>query len=138
VPKNLILKNSELNILANFLFKPILTKKIITLSGELGAGKTTLAKEICKVLQVYDEVTSPSYNILNIYESENGPIYHYDLYRIKEKNEIENIAIDDAFSNYITLIEWPELIKDMLPKDNIRIKIRDYANDKREYIIDGI
>lgn len=138
MPKNLILKNSELEILAKFLAEPITIKKIITLQGDLGTGKTTLTKAICKALNVHEEVTSPSYNILNIYESEYGSIYHYDLYRLKNRNETENIAIDDAFENYITIIEWPELIKDIIPNHSIKIKIRDYSQEAREYIIDGI
>ena len=138
MPKNLILNHNELEILAKSLLKPILAKKIITLQGDLGVGKTTLAKSICKILEVSDEVTSPSYNILNIYDSNNGPIYHYDLYRIKAKNEIDNIAIDDAFNSYITIIEWPELIKNFLPDEIIKIKIRDYTLNQRKYIIDGL
>jgi tRNA threonylcarbamoyladenosine biosynthesis protein TsaE len=136
--KHLILNYSEIEKIANLLLKPILAKRIITLQGELGTGKTTLVKAICKILKVHDEVTSPSYNILNIYDSSNGPIYHYDLYRLKNIKELYNLALDEAFENYITIIEWPELAKHILTANIIKIKIRDHSKHKREYIIDGI
>ncbi len=60
------------------------------------------------------------------------------IFTVLKKNEIGNIAIDDAFNSYITIIEWPELIKNLLPDEIIKIKIRDYTLNQRKYIIDGL
>jgi len=86
--------------------------KIWTFNGEMGAGKTTLIKSICKNLDVIDEVNSPTFSLVNEYKTKNGEIiYHFDFYRIKSINEAYDIGIEEYFeSGNICLIEWPYLI----------------------------
>jgi len=90
--------------------------KIWTFNGEMGAGKTTLIKSICKNLGVIDDVSSPTFSLVNEYKTKNGEIiYHFDFYRIKSINEAYDIGIEEYFeSGNICLIEWPNMIDEIL------------------------
>ena len=106
-------------------------EKIILFSGEMGAGKTTLIKEFCKNLDVDDEVSSPTFSLVNEYESKVGPVYHFDLYRIQSEEELYDIGYEDYFfSGYLCLVEWPEMASDIIPENHISVKIR-IENDQR-------
>jgi tRNA threonylcarbamoyladenosine biosynthesis protein TsaE len=87
------------------------TQKIVCFIGEMGAGKTTLIKEICKFLGVAQNSSSPTYSIVNEYlDGKGNTIYHFDLYRIKSTKELFDIGFDDyLFSGYLCLIEWPQI-----------------------------
>jgi len=92
--------------------------------GQMGAGKTTLIKAICKELGVQDEVNSPTFAIVNEYEGNNGAIYHFDFYRINRPEEALDFGLYDYFdSGKICLMEWPECIEPLLPNDTIKIQI---------------
>lgn len=98
---------------------------IITLSGELGAGKTIFAKGMAKGFRVAEQVTSPTFTIINEYQG-TLPLYHIDAYRLEENSEeeIEELGLDEYFySSGITLIEWPEMINNYLPQSYLRINI---------------
>ncbi|MFZ4797337.1 MAG: tRNA (adenosine(37)-N6)-threonylcarbamoyltransferase complex ATPase subunit type 1 TsaE [Bacteroidia bacterium] len=90
--------------------------KIWTFDGEMGAGKTTLIKSICKNLGVIDEVNSPTFSLVNEYKTVNGKtVFHFDFYRIKSINEAYDIGIEEYFeSGNICLIEWPNMIEEIL------------------------
>ena len=87
-----------------------------TIDGEMGAGKTTVVKAICKELDVVDEVNSPTYSIVNEYETKSGiKVYHFDFYRIKDIEEAYQIGVEEYFeSGCICIIEWPNKIEDIL------------------------
>ena len=92
--------------------------------GQMGAGKTTLIKAICKELGVQDEVNSPTFAIVNEYEGTKSPIYHFDFYRINRPEEAFDFGLYDYFdSGKICLMEWPECIEPLLPNDTIKIQI---------------
>ena len=103
---------------------------VITLTGELGSGKTFFANAFINYFLDRNgmdgvNVTSPTFNLLKIYNVGNFDIYHFDLYRIKDKKELLELDFDSAFAN-ISLIEWPEIASDFLPKKfvkNIKITI---------------
>ncbi|GAA4270237.1 tRNA (adenosine(37)-N6)-threonylcarbamoyltransferase complex ATPase subunit type 1 TsaE [Hyunsoonleella aestuarii] len=99
---------------ANWIIKNVKTKTIF-LYGEMGAGKTTLIKSIVKVLSSNDEVSSPTFSIVNEYESLNESIYHFDLYRIENIEEAYNFGIEDYIdSNNWIIVEWPNLIESLV------------------------
>jgi tRNA threonylcarbamoyladenosine biosynthesis protein TsaE len=113
---------------------PSVTKKICEASenetivafyGEMGAGKTTLIKEICKTLGSADNVTSPTFSLMNEYRTATGKkIYHFDFYRIKSLTEVYDMGYEDFFySRNLCLIEWPEKIKQLLPENCLNINI---------------
>lgn len=87
------------------------TQKIVCFIGEMGAGKTTLIKEICRVLGVTENSSSPTYSIVNEYiDGKGNTIYHFDLFRIKNSNELFDIGFEDyLFSGNLCLIEWPQI-----------------------------
>lgn len=92
-----------------------LQKKKIALSGELGSGKTTLIKELCKKLGYQFDVTSPTFTIINEYEGK-VKIYHIDCYRLKKEEEIYELGLEEIFySDDFVFIEWPEKIEHVLP-----------------------
>jgi len=105
--------------------------------GEMGAGKTTLIKQVCKQLGVLDTVTSPTYSIVNEYLTENGDtIYHFDFYRLKHDTEALDIGVDEYFnSDSMCLIEWSSKISDLLPTNTISIELGIVENDKRKIFI---
>ena len=109
---------------------------VLTFSGDLGSGKTFLCRQIIKQLcGQATNVTSPTFNLLQIYDWKNCSIYHYDLYRLKDISEIYELGIEEAFTSNVCLIEWPELIDTILPNDTIifNIEIIDY-NKRRVFV----
>jgi tRNA threonylcarbamoyladenosine biosynthesis protein TsaE len=120
---------------------PTIATKIITsvgsktllFYGEMGVGKTTLIKEICKQLGVLDNISSPTFSLVNEYHTaKNEKVYHFDFYRITDETEALDIGIDDYFyDNHWCLIEWPQNIKILLPLEAIEIHLSLAADDKR-------
>lgn len=102
--------------------------------GKMGAGKTTFVKALCEELGVDDVVNSPTFAIVNEYHSAvlEGPVYHFDFYRIKRLSEAYDIGVDDYFySGCPCFIEWPELIEDILPEDVVRVTIEELPDGTR-------
>jgi tRNA threonylcarbamoyladenosine biosynthesis protein TsaE len=103
---------------------------VVCLSGDLGVGKTSLAKMMIQsVLLKDEEVTSPTFNLVHTYDTTRGKIWHFDLYRLNDKEEIIELGIDDAFDNGISIIEWPEIIEDILPETAINIRLSFSGDD---------
>ena len=96
---------------------------IIALTGELGSGKTTLSQSIIKNMMKIQDVSSPTFNIVNEYRDKNQTIYHFDFYRLEDESELFGIGFDDYLSDKksIMLIEWADKFLDMLPKNYLEI-----------------
>ncbi|MEO9485331.1 MAG: tRNA (adenosine(37)-N6)-threonylcarbamoyltransferase complex ATPase subunit type 1 TsaE [Ekhidna sp.] len=94
--------------------------------AEMGAGKTTLTKKICKELGVEDEMSSPTFSIVNEYQTRDGKdIYHFDFYRLKDIEEAIDIGVEDyLFSGNRCLLEWPAIIEPLLPDEYLQISIK--------------
>ena len=105
------------------LAKLCVPKDIIVLSGELGAGKTKFTEGFLKYFGLDDEISSPTFTIVNEYTKNDINIYHFDVYRLEDSSEFYEIGGDEYFENGICLIEWGELIDDAIPKDHLEIKI---------------
>ena len=107
--------------------------KVFAFYGKMGAGKTTFTKAICEVLGVEDVITSPTFAIVNEYTDREGqPIYHFDFYRIKKLEEVYDMGYEDYFySNHLCLLEWPELIEDILPENTIKVTIEEQPDGTR-------
>lgn len=107
--------------------------------GDMGAGKTTFISELCRALGVdEDDMSSPSFSIINEYRSSSTGelIYHFDLYRLENPEEAEDIGVEDYFySGALCLLEWPERIEDMLPDDTVKVQLRVNDDDSRDLII---
>lgn len=116
---------SDLPEVAKVLLQQAGNKNIWCFHGEMGTGKTTLIKEICKQLGVLDAMSSPTFSIVNEYIDDAGEsIYHFDFYRLKAENEALDIGIEDYFySDSYCFIEWPEKIPSLLPEGHLKINI---------------
>ena len=100
--------------------------------GHMGAGKTTFIKAICEALGVDDVITSPTFAIVNEYTAQGSPIYHFDFYRIKKLEEVYDMGFEDYFySGELCLIEWPELIEEVLPSDAVKVSIQEKEDGSR-------
>ena len=99
--------------------------RIFAFYGEMGVGKTTFIKQLCKSLGVNQEVTSPTFSLVNEYETEKGDIiYHFDFYRLETNEEALDFGIYEYLdSGNICLLEWPEIIENLLPEETTKIKI---------------
>ncbi len=110
---------------------------IISLTGDLGAGKTQLTKGIAAGLGVVDYVTSPTFIIVNEYEGR-IPLYHFDVYRINDIQEMYEIGFDEyLFGKGVCVIEWGDIVSDMLPEKIIRINMKKVDDNIREISIEG-
>lgn len=107
--------------------------KVFAFYGKMGAGKTTFIKALCEVLGVKDVITSPTFAIINEYtDGNNNPIYHFDFYRIKKLEEVYDMGYEDYFySGNLCLLEWPELVEDVLPENVIKITIEEQPDGSR-------
>lgn len=123
--------SSELDTInfAKDLASKLNAKDIIILTGELGSGKTKFVQGILSYFGLEDEISSPTFNIVNEYNTKSFPIYHFDVYRLEDVSEFYEIGGEDYFQNGLCLIEWGELIKEALPSDFIHISFKKDDNN---------
>lgn len=107
--------------------------RVFAFYGKMGAGKTTFIKALCEELGCDDVITSPTFAIVNEYtDGQGAPVYHFDFYRIKKLEEVYDMGYEEYFySGSLCLIEWPELIEDVLPEDTVRVTIEEQADGSR-------
>lgn len=108
---------------------------VICLEGDLGSGKTLFAKAFAKSMGIVDNITSPTFNIIKEYDGEEGcKLFHMDVYRLSESKE--DMGIEEYFTKKgITIIEWADLISDILPKNRLDIKIKIVGENRRVFLI---
>jgi len=107
---------------------------VFALYGGMGVGKTSFIKEVYRNFGVVDEVTSPTFAIINEYKtSSNELLYHFDLYRLDSINDARNIGVEEYLdSGCVCMIEWPEIIESLLPEHTCRVYIQELADGTRE------
>ena len=122
------------NTIDNFAKKiiPLLKYKLVFLEGELGSGKTTLIKQFCKELGFKNQVTSPTFPLLNIYKNNQKNIYHADLYRLKNIDEINELGFYEIIENNNWIfVEWPELLYGVIDFSYTKIRIKNVDDISR-------
>lgn len=103
---------------------------IVAIAGELGAGKTTLVQAICRGAGVTQEVTSPTFALVHQYATASFPVYHLDLYRLRDERELTNLGWDDLINDHaLVLVEWPERAGSRLPPDAVPIELEHVPDD---------
>lgn len=116
---------SEINTAAQKILTEYPNDYIFLFYGSMGAGKTTLINALCEALGVKDHTSSPTFSIVNEYDSDNGILYHFDFYRLKEETEALDMGYEDYFySNRYCFVEWPEKIPNLLPENTVKIEIQ--------------
>ncbi len=122
---NVTYKEAELSQVAEKLLKEFGTIPIWLLEGEMGAGKTTLIKAICTVLGVSEDMSSPTFSIINEYQADEAVIYHFDFYRVEESSELYDLGIEEYFfSGSQCFVEWPAIAEPLLPENYVEISIK--------------
>ncbi len=112
---------------------------VFTLIGDLGAGKTHFVKGFVKGLGSDELVTSPTFTLLNVYEKGKVPVYHFDMYRLEDLSEAQELGFDEYFNlntlDGIVLVEWPEKVDGLIKCPHIQIKIENIDSTKRKIVI---
>ena len=109
---------------------------VISVTGDLGAGKTTLAQAICAGYGVEESVTSPTYALVHKYEDQRSPVYLVDLYRLDNESQLTNIGWDDLLSDRaLVIIEWPERAGDRMPSDHLHIDLGHLKGDESRRVL---
>jgi len=125
---------TELEEVATQLLTNFKDDRIFLFFGDMGVGKTTFIKQICKNLGVTDLVNSPTFSIVNEYHAKE-PIYHLDMYRLKEEQEAYDIGYEEyLYSGYYCFIEWPTRIMNLLPKNAIAVHMENNCGDRLIHI----
>ena len=120
----IVSKNAENTLLIGKLFAKFLKQgDVLVLTGELGSGKTKFVEGVLQNFGLENEISSPTFTIINEYTTSKNNIYHFDAYRLEDSDEFYAIGGEEYFEKGICLIEWGELISDVLPTDYINIKI---------------
>ena len=125
---------SELSTVAEKLLYFANGEKFFIFDGEMAAGKTTFIKSFCEVLGVKVVVSSPTFSIVNEYESLNCTVYHFDFYRLKNLREAYDIGYEDYFySGAYCLIEWPSKVEELLPEKYTKVEIEILGETERKF-----
>lgn len=127
---------SEIETVATNLL-PHLTSKVVLVNGEMGAGKTTMIKSLCKALNSTDLVSSPTFSLINEYRTaSNEPLYHFDCYRIESEEEAYDFGAEEYLhSGHLCFIEWSEKIASLLPEDSNSLMIEKIDATTRKIIL---
>ena len=125
----------ELPEIARKLVEQFPEERVFAFYGKMGAGKTTFIQSVCRVLGSDDTVTSPTFALINEYNTKkNGSVFHFDFYRIKNLEEVFDLGYEDyLYSGSYCLIEWPELIESLLPEKVVRVKIEVEPDGSRKF-----
>ena len=124
---------------AEKLAKQIIAPKIIVLSGDLGAGKTTFSKGFAKGLGISETITSPTFTLLNEYSGDKN-LYHFDMYRLSSKEEAYELGFENYFENNdgIILVEWAENVKGLFTPPYLKVLIEKIDKNKRKFTLEEI
>ncbi len=123
---SLVIKNiNDLPAAATTLLPLVRAHRVVAFYGGMGAGKTTLIKALCAAMGISNRVNSPTFALVNEYRLPSGdPVYHFDFYRINKIAEVFDFGYEEYFySGQLCLIEWPELVEDLLPEDTLKLRI---------------
>ena len=125
---------NEIKAVAEKLLASLNQSTVIAFHGEMGAGKTTFIHSLCELMKVKDNISSPTYSIINQYTTNAGKtIWHLDLYRLRDEEEAINAGVEDClYGGDICLVEWPEKAPDIFPDNTLQVYISVVENNSRK------
>jgi tRNA threonylcarbamoyladenosine biosynthesis protein TsaE len=122
--KTYLFSEHELESTAEVILAELPPASIVLINGQMGVGKTTLVKALCKKLGVKESVSSPTYALVNEYQGSTHKIFHFDLYRLKDEEELLNIGFEDyLYQKAYVFIEWPQLAQAFLPETIVTMQL---------------
>ena len=126
----------ELDLIVSDMIIPKIKSNIVCLEGRMGTGKTTFIKSVCSNLNVIGKISSPTFSLINEYKTKNGDlIYHFDFYRVENKEEALSLGIEEYFySSNLCLIEWASKIGGLVPENNHKLNL-EYIDDRHRKLI---
>ena len=135
-----ITSQDDLPDVAEAVIEALGRRTVVAFRGEMGAGKTTLIREIAAQLGATDTVTSPTFAIVNQYKGKGGRrIHHFDFYRIKKLEEVYDMGYEDyLYSGALCFIEWPELIEELLPGNTVKVTIEEVESGERKVTLEPL
>jgi tRNA threonylcarbamoyladenosine biosynthesis protein TsaE len=107
---------------------------VFALSGELGAGKTVFARAFLRALSVAEDVPSPTFTLVQTYDTDAGAVYHFDMYRLEHAEDAFELSVEEAFSDAVSLVEWPDRLGALLPAGRLDIAFAYGASETRRRI----
>ena len=126
----------ELDLVVSDIIIPKFKSNIVCLEGSMGTGKTTFIKSVCSNLNAIGKISSPTFSLINEYKTKNGDlIYHFDFYRVENKEEALNLGIEEYFySPNLCLIEWASKIGALIPENSHKLNL-EYIDDRQRKLI---
>ncbi|NTU76654.1 MAG: tRNA (adenosine(37)-N6)-threonylcarbamoyltransferase complex ATPase subunit type 1 TsaE [Alphaproteobacteria bacterium] len=112
-------------------------RDVVALQGDLGAGKTTFARALLRELGIGEDVPSPTFTLVQTYDNARFPIAHFDLYRLKAAEEIEELGWDEACADGLVLVEWPEGAASYMPRDRLELRFDQNENGQRQVTLEA-
>jgi len=129
--KTTITTLDEIPAVAKEILKLHVDKRVFLFNGNMGAGKTTLIKELCTQLGVKDRISSPTFSIVNEYQGNKSLVYHFDFYRLEDVSEAYDMGAEEYFfSGNYCFIEWPEIISNLLPASDKCVSIDIFVKEQ--------
>ncbi len=129
---------AEINRAVDFLISHVNFGNIVAIYGDMGSGKTTLIKATVSKLRTEDSVSSPTFSIVNTYQTYGGIVHHFDLYRLNSTQELVDLGFDHYLdSDNLVLIEWPELAQPLLPQNTVKLTILVNTDSSRSMFIEN-
>lgn len=129
----LVYRLEDINEVAAEVLKAFGERNVVTFTGEMGSGKTTFIHAICRQVGVKGNMGSPTFSIINEYESEKGPVFHIDLYRCRDAEEAIRAGVEDCvYSGCLCLVEWPSKAPTLFPEETIQVSIVEADDQKRK------
>ena len=123
--------------LANAIAPALQTGDVVELRGSIGVGKTTFVRALVRSLGCTEEVPSPTFNLLYIYELNSLTIWHFDLFRVERLNDVYELGVEDALETGVSLVEWPDVMQPLFPDERLEIKFSYQPGEARHVAIRG-
>ena len=127
---------SEIDIVAKEFLRQVGAPRVIAFHGNMGAGKTTFVRAVCRAKGVEDAVSSPTFSIVNEYRGREGKIFHIDLYRLRDEREVLQAGVEDClYSGELCLVEWPERAATLFPAQTVHVFLEVVTQTERRIVI---